>query len=65
LPGDGNVGNEKAAIPSDQMPDEETMVWEEMVREFDENRTRFEIYWRDVCNTINRPDLINFSKSRK
>lgn len=58
LPVDGNVGNEKAAIPSDQMPDEETMVWEQMVQEFDENRVRFETYWLDVCNAINRPDLI-------
>lgn len=57
LPVDGNSGNPKAAIPDDQMPDEETEVWRQMVREFDANREPFEKYWGAVCAAFGRPDL--------
>jgi len=61
LPVDGNAGNEKAAIPSDQIPDEDTAVWAQMVREFDANRGRFEVFWIDVCNAIGRSYLITLA----
>ncbi len=61
LPVDGNAGNPKAAIPDDQMPDEETAVWAQMVREFDANRERFEKFWVEVCTAIGQPDLITLA----
>jgi len=63
LPVDGTAGNEKAAIPSEQMPDEETAVWTEMVNEFDMNRILFTEFWKQVCEKIERPDLISLAPS--
>lgn len=61
LPVDGTAGNEKAAIPSEQMPDQETAVWTDMAREFELNRVLFAEFWERVCMKIERPDLISLA----
>lgn len=63
LPVDGTAGKEKAAIPSEQMPDEETAVWADMTSEFDANRVPFADFWKQVCEKIGRPDLIALATS--
>lgn len=61
LPVDGTAGKEKAAIPSEQMPDQETAVWADMVREFALNQVLFTEFWKHVCTEIKRPDLISLA----
>jgi len=58
LPPDGNAGREAGAIPSEQMPDPENVIWFQMVNEWETNRALFQEFWRKVCQAINHPELI-------
>jgi len=60
LPSDGISALGSGCLLMEQIPLRSyvTPVWEEMVREWEENRGAFEQEWRAICGAVGREDLV-------